>query len=147
MGGAQANPPNWEAVPQDDLLGVTVVLLTCSYNGQEFIRVGYYVNNEYGDEALRENPPPFVAIERVCRSILSEQPRVTRFPIDFDGAAMGDEDGGAMDEEAGDACARFGGAAGEQENAVPITPAEAAGSYWLYHQGMASEQSPSGIMA
>ena len=25
--------------------------------GQEFIRVGYYVNNEYEDEEMRENPP------------------------------------------------------------------------------------------
>jgi hypothetical protein len=33
------------------MLGVTAVLLTCSYRGQEFIRVGYYVNNELpGDE-------------------------------------------------------------------------------------------------
>jgi hypothetical protein len=29
------------------MLGVTVILLTCSYDGREFVRVGYYVNNEY----------------------------------------------------------------------------------------------------
>jgi hypothetical protein len=39
-------------------VGVTVVLITCTYHGQEFIRVGYYVNNEYPDPELRENPPP-----------------------------------------------------------------------------------------
>ena len=32
---------------------MTVVLVTCSYKAQEFIRVGYYVNNAYG-EALPE---------------------------------------------------------------------------------------------
>jgi len=38
-------------------MGVTVVLLTCSYRKQEFMRVGYYVNNEYLDPELKENPP------------------------------------------------------------------------------------------
>jgi histone chaperone ASF1 len=32
---------------QEDILGVTVVLLTCSYKGNEFIRIGYYVSNNY----------------------------------------------------------------------------------------------------
>lgn len=31
---------------------------------QEFIRVGYYVNNEYMEEELRENPPEKVLIDR-----------------------------------------------------------------------------------
>ena len=81
---AQADPPKWQNIPQDDILGVTVILLTCAYNGQEFIRVGYYVNNEYADEALREAPPATVDIERVARNILEEKPRVTRFPCAFD---------------------------------------------------------------
>lgn len=38
-------------------MGVTVVLITCTYHGQEFIRVGYYVNNEYLTPELREHPP------------------------------------------------------------------------------------------
>ena len=33
------------------------MLLTCGYRTQEFIRVGYYVNNEYADPELKENPP------------------------------------------------------------------------------------------
>lgn len=33
------------------------MLITCTYRGQEFIRIGYYVNNEYTDPELRENPP------------------------------------------------------------------------------------------
>ena len=31
---------------------------------QEFIRVGYYVNNEYWEEELRETPPERPIIER-----------------------------------------------------------------------------------
>lgn len=29
-----------------DLLGVTVILLSCFYRDREFIRVGYYINSE-----------------------------------------------------------------------------------------------------
>ena len=43
----QANAPDHKLIPVNDLLGVTVVMLICSYKKQEFIRVGYYVNNEY----------------------------------------------------------------------------------------------------
>jgi len=60
-----------------------VLLLTCSYLGQEFIRVGYYVNNDYDDEQLREEPPPRVPIDKVQRNILADKPRVTKFPINF----------------------------------------------------------------
>ena len=79
----QADPPDWTRIPQDDLLGVTVLLLTCAYNGAEFIRVGYYVNNEYADEALRDNPPATVQVDRVVRNILADKPRVTRYNIDY----------------------------------------------------------------
>ncbi|PNH02107.1 putative histone chaperone ASF1A [Tetrabaena socialis] len=34
----EANPPNPALIPSDDIVGVTVVLLTCSYRGNEFIR-------------------------------------------------------------------------------------------------------------
>jgi histone chaperone ASF1 len=51
--------------------------------GQEFIRVGYYVNNDYDDEQLREEPPTKVLTDRVQRNILSDKPRVTKFPINF----------------------------------------------------------------
>lgn len=60
-----------------------MLLLTCSYLGQEFVRVGYYVNNDYADEQLREEPPQKVLIDRVQRNILTDKPRVTKFPINF----------------------------------------------------------------
>ncbi|EDL05092.1 ASF1 anti-silencing function 1 homolog A (S. cerevisiae), isoform CRA_b [Mus musculus] len=53
----QADAPNAGLIPDADAVGVTVVLITCTYRGQEFIRVGYYVNNEYTETELRENPP------------------------------------------------------------------------------------------
>jgi histone chaperone ASF1 len=61
------------------------VLITCSYREKEFVRVGYYVSNEYEDEMLRENPPEEVDFNLLQRNILADQPRVTRFPIPWDG--------------------------------------------------------------
>jgi histone chaperone ASF1 len=70
-------------------LGVTVILLTCSYANREFVRVGYYVNNEYDSEELKNDPPAQPDISRVVRNILAEKPRVTRFAIKwFDYAAI-----------------------------------------------------------
>ena len=79
----QADPPDPSKIRDEDIIGVTVLLLTCSYLGQEFIRVGYYVNNDYDDEQLREEPPPKVSVDRVQRNILANKPRVTKFPINF----------------------------------------------------------------
>jgi histone chaperone ASF1 len=36
----EAPPPNPDLVPDGDLLEVTVLLLTCSYRDQQFIRIG-----------------------------------------------------------------------------------------------------------
>ena len=115
----QADPPDPLKLPPDDIRGVTVLFLSCSYQGkvalthqpqqslhlfwplmccqlciphkqprqnvhsanasakresvfrgkqgmnvQEFIRVGYYINNEYWEEELIENPPERPIIER-----------------------------------------------------------------------------------
>lgn len=92
----QADAPDPEQLPPDEILGVTVVLVTCSYREREFIRVGYYVNNEY----MNPNPPPVVMgddgeplppppppkypqldLNRVQRQILADKPRVTKFAI------------------------------------------------------------------
>src|ERR1700761_4781608 len=77
----EADPPNTGAIPSSEILGVTVILLTCAYDGREFVRVGYYVNNEYTDETLAENPPSKPVMEKIRRNILAEKPRVTRFAI------------------------------------------------------------------
>jgi len=83
----QAPAPDATKVPENDLLGVTVVLVTCSYNEKEFIRVGYYVNNSYSDPELVNNPPSPPRTELMHREILAQKPRVTRFPINWDNPA------------------------------------------------------------
>ena len=55
--------------PAHDLLGVTVILLSCFYRDREFIRVGYYVNSEYDSQELNENPPEQPIYERIIRNV------------------------------------------------------------------------------
>eukprot|EP00941_MAST-03F_sp_MAST-3F-sp1_P002842 g2842.t1 len=83
----QADAPDVTKIPDADLLGCTVVLIVCSYKEQEFIRVGYYVNNMCVDHSPDADPdtlPKKVAPDRIQRNILADKPRVTRFPIDWD---------------------------------------------------------------
>ncbi|KAF1920542.1 ASF1 like histone chaperone-domain-containing protein [Ampelomyces quisqualis] len=80
----RADPPDLSRIPNSEIIGVTVILLSCSYEEREFVRVGYYVNNEYTDEALALEPPAKPVIEKVQRQILAEKPRVTRFAIKWD---------------------------------------------------------------
>lgn len=72
--------PDPRRIPPEDLLGVAALILTGSYNDQEFVRVGYYQNTGYDDEVLRENPPAQVVVERLTRDV-NAKPRVTRFQI------------------------------------------------------------------
>ncbi|XXH01312.1 Protein argonaute [Hypoxylon texense] len=83
----EADAPKTNRIPDADILGVTVVLLTCSYDGREFVRVGYYVNNEYESDELNADPPAKPIIEKIRRNILADKPRVTRFAIKWDSEA------------------------------------------------------------
>jgi histone chaperone ASF1 len=101
-----ADPPDIGQIPEGDVLGVTVVLVTCSYREKEFVRVGYYVNNEYEEPFDEEvGPPKPLDMSKVRRSILAEKPRVTRFPIawgdDPEEKLEGGGDGG-QENEGGD---------------------------------------------
>lgn len=77
----EADPPDTKRIPDAEILGVTVILLTCAYDNREFVRVGYYVNNEYDSDELNADPPAKPILEKVRRNVLAEKPRVTRFAI------------------------------------------------------------------
>lgn len=84
----QADAPLVDKLPAEEILGVTVVLVTCSYREREFVRIGYYVNNEYIPEEPSDDPEqdqknfdPSKHLGRVQRQILADKPRVTKFPI------------------------------------------------------------------
>jgi len=85
-------PPNHEIIPQQEVVSVTVMLLSGLYNDKEFVRVGYYVNNEYEKDEYKEEPPKKVIIEEVSRNILVNKPRVTKFNIPWDNEEDKDTD-------------------------------------------------------
>jgi len=74
------NPKN---IQDGHLLGPTVVILNATYNQQEFVRVGYYVNVAYDNQEMNENPPSQVDYNHLMREILASEPRVTRFKINW----------------------------------------------------------------
>jgi len=79
----EGQPPDVSRIQESEIVGVTGVLVTCSYAQQEFFRVGYYVNNYYEEPELAENPPERPLIDRLTRHILVEKPRVTKFQIQW----------------------------------------------------------------
>jgi histone chaperone ASF1 len=99
----QADAPDSQTLPKDELLGVTVVLVTCRYKDREFVRVGYYVNNEYtkpGYDPDADGPVswPF-ALEHVTRHILADKPRVTKFAIPWDSSEVENGNGNVGQQE------------------------------------------------
>lgn len=80
----EADAPNSAVLDPQQALGVTVVLIACSYQEQEFVRIGYYVNNELPSSSPEDDPallPDPIPWNQVVRTTLADKPRVTRFPI------------------------------------------------------------------
>lgn len=48
------------------------------YQDKEFLRVGYFVNNELDGDV---QPSGANVFNHIIRSVLTDKPRVTRFPI------------------------------------------------------------------
>ena len=65
-------------------MGVSAVLVVCSYREKQFFRVGFYTNIFYDDDALNETLPNPPMIERLVRRVMGSEPRVTHFPIEWD---------------------------------------------------------------
>jgi len=79
----EADAPSTSRIPVEDVVGVTVIIISCLYHEQQFIRVGYYVNVEYADEELKLTPPDSPVYDKLRRTIIGDSPRVTRFAIDW----------------------------------------------------------------
>ncbi|PFH47622.1 hypothetical protein AMATHDRAFT_67418 [Amanita thiersii Skay4041] len=79
----EGSSPDPSKIPPEDVLGVAALILTGSYNDQEFVRVGYYQNTEYDNDEMKETPPTKILFDRLVRDI-NAKPRVTRFQIKWD---------------------------------------------------------------
>ena len=51
--GFDGSPPDLANIPPEGALGFAALILTGSYEEQEFVRVGCYQNTEYDAEELR----------------------------------------------------------------------------------------------
>lgn len=83
----ESNCPNFSLIPQDEIIGnfinnsgTTAVLISVSYEKQEFFRVGYYVRSEY-DEGQEQ--PQNIDLTQLKRYILADSPRIFRFEIEW----------------------------------------------------------------
>ncbi|KAK0403159.1 hypothetical protein QR680_016753 [Steinernema hermaphroditum] len=72
-----ADAPEIAKLSKDHIVGVTVLLLMCKYNNQNFLKVGYFVANEYADEELLAEPPAEPIIEKLVRSVKTDDVRVS----------------------------------------------------------------------
>nr|XP_027198028.1 leucine--tRNA ligase, cytoplasmic-like [Dermatophagoides pteronyssinus] len=80
----EAAAPDFARVDREYVHGCTVVLLEVSYRGQEFTRVGWFVHNSYLDAALENDPPDEPQLDAMQRFVVVDQPRVTKFQIDWE---------------------------------------------------------------
>ena len=117
-----APAPSYANIPNQDLIGVTVILVTCSFMDKEFVRIGYYVNNEYSEPYEEGTLPNPIEISKLYRNILADQPRVTRFAIDWTGGNAPVDDGAAAagDLSAAGAAGGGGAGAGDDDDALDL---------------------------
>ena len=80
----ETGAPDVSKIRHEDLIGVTAILITCSYNNNEFFRVGYYVKVLYANDDMNETPPSPPQLDQLGRVVLVSEPRVTNFPIEWD---------------------------------------------------------------
>lgn len=96
---SQVDPPDHTKIPRRDVLGVTVILLTCAYKGREFVRVGYYVNNDV-EGGL---PAPAQNSEEDGDAVMEEEEEEDEEEEDEeDGEEEDEEDGEEEDDSAPD---------------------------------------------
>eukprot|EP01071_Lankesteria_metandrocarpae_P007467 Lankesteria_metandrocarpae@DN4690_c0_g1_i2.p1 len=80
----EASPPDFTKIPVEDIHGFTIILLTGAYRTEEFIRIGWYIHNDYTDTELQMDPPEIPLLHKMHRYVLTDDPRVTRFKISWD---------------------------------------------------------------
>lgn len=83
----ETDAPDPNKIPSQEAIGVTVILLNGYYKNKEFVRVGFFVNNEYDliYNFTPETIPKKPDFSKITREVIVTQPRVTRFPIDWTG--------------------------------------------------------------
>jgi len=77
-----APPPDPSKIPSNDIVGASAVLLKCFYKKRELIQIGYYINNEYETQELRDQPPEKPLVNNLMRNILHNKPKICEYTTD-----------------------------------------------------------------
>ena len=78
------DPPKKNLIPSlEDLLGMSALMISCSFKNNEFFRCSYYVRNDYMDneEIINENN---FDINKVFRCFYTVKPKIIVNDIDWD---------------------------------------------------------------
>lgn len=111
----EAAGPQLGQIPQQELVGVTVLLLTCYYSGREFIRIGFYLHIVYNDDKYIEYRK---SVEPVPEEELGDEDDAEEEDPDaMDADEMDDDDGDMGDDDMDD------GMQMDQQPAAPAAPA------------------------
>ncbi|KAL0227956.1 hypothetical protein RCL1_004099 [Eukaryota sp. TZLM3-RCL] len=70
----ETSAPDPQKIPLDDLLGVTVIFVSCLLNNREVVRVGFFCHVEYIDPENEPDEPNFSLLRR---NVNVEEPRIT----------------------------------------------------------------------
>lgn len=80
----EISPPDVSRIPQEELLGPTVMYIVLAYKGAPFLRIGYYINVAYFLDHLNQHPPLKVDLASLGRSVLMTKPAITTYDIMWD---------------------------------------------------------------
>lgn len=78
------DPPKKHLIPSlEDLLGMSALMVSCSFKNNEFFRCSYYVRNDYMDNESEINENNF-DIHKVCRCFYTEKPKIIINDVDWE---------------------------------------------------------------
>ena len=77
------DPPNIEKIPKKDIIGLSAVLLCCSYNEEEFFRCGFYINTSFDNDEMNLKIPEIIDVNYLIRNIVNK-PRIVIYQIKWD---------------------------------------------------------------
>uniref|UniRef100_A0A915DFL2 MULE transposase domain-containing protein n=1 Tax=Ditylenchus dipsaci TaxID=166011 RepID=A0A915DFL2_9BILA len=90
-----APPPDVTKLSAEDMTDVTVLLLKCKYRDQLFVKIGWFITHGYNKETdpeLADEPPAQPVVEKLQRSVLTGDIRVTYYAIKWDDDPPQEED-------------------------------------------------------
>ena len=80
----KGDPPSIDKMKENDLLGAAAIVLSSSYNNQEFFRCGYFLNVYFEDEEMNIDLPEIINVNHLVRNLLADNPKIFSFDINWE---------------------------------------------------------------